>query len=327
MDEISSNLRNACLADRTISLSVFSVLGSHDNITSSVCPSWTAKEFQTCFFVSILSPMFCALLFPTLLWLRCLPPKLPHPVKSKTAPPCLTSLRGSEIWTQVPGLFWLSPPPAHSNHFSPNVNIESSYRLSTHFLISKLQWCSSTSFMNSRIHWVPPSEYLFADTRGLGNWKSCFPQVPWLMEKKIQHLVADTALCWKWQTQLNLEAETSLPLRLLFCWLNSPVSSNFLQRHISATTLSRLCGQLQPWWYLTTPLGMPNLRDKEPTAAPRVLTKLKCLYQKKFLRLIEFPNLKAVLQEFCFGFFFQLTILFADQSAKWRIKFFSWWLE
>lgn len=156
----------------------------------------------------------------------------------------------------------------------------------TFSFLSKLQWSSCTSFMNSHIHWVPPSGCLFADTSGLGKWKSCFPQVPWLIEKKkktIQHLVANTALCWKWQTQLNLEAETSLPLHLLFCWLNGPISSNFPQHHISTTTLSRLCGQLQPWWYLTTPLGMPNLRDKEPTAAPRVLTKLKCLYQKEIL--------------------------------------------
>lgn len=69
---------------------------------------------------------------------------------------------------------------------------------------------------------------------------------------------------------------------------------------------------------------MPNFRDKEPTTAPRVLTKLKCLYQKKFLRLIEFSNLKAVLQEF---FFSKLMILLADQSAKCRMKFSSWWLN
>lgn len=138
--------------------------------------------------------------------------------------------------------------------------------------------------------------------------------------------MASTSLCWKWQTQLNLEAETSLPLHLLFYWLNRPISSNFLQHHISTATLSRLCGQRQPWWYLTTPLGMPNLRDKEPTTAPRVLTKLKCLYQKKFLRLIEFSNLKAVLQEFCFFFFpnWRFCLQTNQQNAEWSSPVGGW---
>lgn len=54
----------------------------------------------------------------------------------------------------------------------------------TFSFLSKLQWSCGTSFMNSHIHWVPPSACLFADTLGLGKWKNCFPQVPDWWRKK-----------------------------------------------------------------------------------------------------------------------------------------------
>lgn len=204
MDKSSANLRNTRLADRTISLSVFSVLGSHDSITSSVCPSWTAGLYQTCSFASILSPMFCALLFPALLWQRCLPQKLPHPVKSKVAPPCLTSLQGSGIWTQVPD--WVLPQPTviiFLLMLTPSHRTDEAHTFS---FLSKLQWSCGTSFMNSHIHWVPPSGCLFADTLGLGKWKNCFPQVPdWWRKKKssiswqVLHCAGSDRHSWTWK--------------------------------------------------------------------------------------------------------------------------------
>lgn len=91
-------------------------------------------------------------------------------------------------------------------------------------------------------------------------------------------------------------------------------SLTFLQNHISIISSNRPHGQLQCQWYLTTPLGIPNLRDIEPTAAPWVLTKPKYFCQKKFLRLIECSNLKAALQDFCH---WRLCLQTNQQNAEW----------
>lgn len=76
----------------------------------------------------------------------------------------------------------------------------------TFSFLSKLQWSCCTSFMNSQIHWVPPSGCLFADTLGLGKWKNCFPQVPdWWRKKKssiswqVLHCAGSDRHSWTWK--------------------------------------------------------------------------------------------------------------------------------
>lgn len=93
-----------------------------------------------------------------------------------------------------------------------------------------------------------------------------------------------------------------------------PFPLTFLQNHNSIISPNKPHGQLQRRWYLTSPLGIPNLRDTKPTAAPWVLIKPKYFCQKKFLRLIECSNLKATLQDFCH---WRLYLQTNQQNVEW----------
>lgn len=180
--------------------------------------------------------------------------------------------------------------------------------------------------MNSHIGSHPLDSYLQAHWA----WESrrappCFPQVPWLMEKKIQHLVANIVLCWKWQTLLNLATETSLLLGLLFCWLNSRIPSNLSSASHQHNCLKQTLWSASALMILTHTAGHAQPQRQGANRSPTGPDRTEASLPKEILETDWLLKSQGSSSRLFFSFLLQKIVL-ADQSAKCRMKFSGWWL-